>query len=62
MVIGESSLLISQVMVASDPELTVEEARKRFYFVDSQGLVTTNRGGSPLQSHKVSKIQTRSTT
>lgn len=39
-------------MVAQEKGLTVEEARKRFFFVDSQGLVTTNRGGT-LQSHKV---------
>eukprot|EP01127_Copromyxa_protea_P013573 TRINITY_DN3678_c0_g4_i1.p1 TRINITY_DN3678_c0_g4~~TRINITY_DN3678_c0_g4_i1.p1 ORF type:complete len:535 (-),score=146.30 TRINITY_DN3678_c0_g4_i1:59-1663(-) len=44
---------IVEVMIASDPTLTKEDARKRFYFVDSAGLVTTKRGGSPLQAHKV---------
>ena len=39
-------------MVESEKGLTIEEARKRFYFVDSQGLVTTTRPGK-LQSHKV---------
>jgi malate dehydrogenase (oxaloacetate-decarboxylating)(NADP+) len=39
-------------MLASDTDLTASEARKRFYFVDSSGLVTTKRGGK-LQSHKI---------
>lgn len=44
-------------MVASDPATTASEARSRFYFVDSQGLVTTKRGGS-LQSHKIPYART----
>jgi len=48
---------IADVMVTAEEGLTLEEARKRFYFVDSQGLVTTNRGGK-LQSHKVPYART----
>ena len=40
------------VAVMEKEGITKEEARKRFYFVDTKGLVTTNRGDK-LQSHKV---------
>lgn len=43
---------IVQVMLEKETGLTLEEARKRFYFVDTRGLVTLNRGGE-LQQHKV---------
>jgi len=43
---------IVQVMVKADPSLTPEQARQRFWFVDSKGLVTQSRAGT-LEKHKI---------
>lgn len=43
---------IVDVLVASHG-VDRDAARQQFYFVDSQGLVASNRGGRPLAAHKL---------
>jgi malic enzyme len=42
----------SIVRVMQEKGMSIEEGRKRFWFVDSKGLVTTNRGDI-LEKHKI---------
>lgn len=43
---------IVEIMVAEEG-VTHAEARKRFYFVDSDGLITSKRTKNKFASHKV---------
>lgn len=43
---------IVTTMLQEDPSLTAEEARAKFWFVDSKGLVASNRGDK-LEHHKL---------
>lgn len=43
---------IVTMMLQEDPSLTAEEARKKFWFVDSRGLVSVHRGDK-LEHHKL---------
>eukprot|EP01126_Amoeba_proteus_P020978 TRINITY_DN2129_c0_g1_i2.p1 TRINITY_DN2129_c0_g1~~TRINITY_DN2129_c0_g1_i2.p1 ORF type:complete len:443 (+),score=103.44 TRINITY_DN2129_c0_g1_i2:467-1795(+) len=53
--IGVADQIIEVMIKASGgDERMRDEAKKRFYFVDSAGLVTTRRGGRQLEPHKVS--------
>jgi len=49
--IGVADMIVS-TMLQEEPGLTAEEVRRRFWFVDSRGLVTSNRGDK-LEVHKV---------
>lgn len=44
---------IVSVICQSNKGFTPEEARKNFYFLDSRGLITKNRGGRALEPHKL---------
>eukprot|EP01128_Nolandella_sp_AFSM9_P003612 TRINITY_DN156_c1_g3_i1.p1 TRINITY_DN156_c1_g3~~TRINITY_DN156_c1_g3_i1.p1 ORF type:complete len:501 (-),score=157.44 TRINITY_DN156_c1_g3_i1:113-1615(-) len=50
--IGVADQIVA-VMCKKDKSLSIEEARGRFYFIDSQGLVTADRPGRALASHKL---------
>jgi len=50
--IGVADNIVSVMVKESNGKLSKEEARKNFYFVDSKGLVTNNRGDE-LASFKV---------
>jgi len=49
--IGVADAIVN-VMVESSPGLTHEHARQKFWFIDSRGLVTSNRGDK-LEAHKI---------
>jgi len=48
--IGVADMIVN--MIASSTGISVEDARKQFWLVDSRGLITKNRGDT-LQEHKV---------
>lgn len=56
--VGVADLLSSAIVAESKGEMTLAEARKRIWLVDSQGLVTAERDLSTLQAHKVAYAHT----
>jgi len=48
---------IVEVMVTSEKGLTREEARKRFYFLDSDGLLSTHRTKNKFAAHKIPYVR-----
>ena len=50
--VGVAEAIVTLMIQEEGGKLSREETRKRFYFIDSRGLVTSNRGDT-LASHKV---------
>jgi len=48
---------IVRVMMAFEPDLTEEVARKRFYFIDSDGLLSDRRAKNKFQVHKLPYVR-----